>query len=207
LDFLLPKIKDLKKKKIGFYCIMGNGDFKVNEGILVEADKRGELHYLQMKAAVLGKHKIAGYGFVNLFPFATKDWEKPEFEMVQREGIRTVPVERTTMSEDLAALKMLFDPKKTVYVLHAPPFDSLLDMIYGESHVGSKAIRQFIEETQPRLTLHGHIHESSEVSGSFADRIGRTICLNPGANPYADKARFLLLDLDDLKKIKILEAK
>ena len=44
-------------------------------------------------------------------------------------------------------------------------------------HVGSVAIRRFIEECQPLLTLHGHIHESVRITGAFLDRIGRTVCL------------------------------
>jgi uncharacterized protein len=42
--------------------------------------------------------------------------------------------------------------------------------------VGSRAVRQAIEEYQPLLSLHGHIHESP---GSV--RIGRTVAVNPGS--------------------------
>jgi Icc-related predicted phosphoesterase len=41
-------------------------------------------------------------------------------------------------------------------------------------HVGSIAIRRFIEERQPLVTLHGHVHESARLSGAWRDRIGRT---------------------------------
>ena len=41
-------------------------------------------------------------------------------------------------------------------------------------HVGSIAIRRFIEERQPLVTLHGHVHESARLTGSWRDRIGRT---------------------------------
>jgi Icc-related predicted phosphoesterase len=42
--------------------------------------------------------------------------------------------------------------------------------------VGSTAVRRLIEEAQPLLALHGHIHESrGEV------RIGRTLALNSGS--------------------------
>ena len=44
------------------------------------------------------------------------------------------------------------------------------------SPVGSTAVRQAIEEHQPLLCLHGHIHESP---GSV--RIGRTLAINPGS--------------------------
>ncbi len=42
-------------------------------------------------------------------------------------------------------------------------------------------MRRWIEERQPLLTLHGHIHESPVLSGHWAERIGNTICVNPGA--------------------------
>jgi Icc-related predicted phosphoesterase len=45
-------------------------------------------------------------------------------------------------------------------------------------HVGSIAVRRFIEERQPLLALHGHVHESSRLTGSWKDRIGRTVCLS-----------------------------
>jgi Icc-related predicted phosphoesterase len=45
-------------------------------------------------------------------------------------------------------------------------------------HVGSIAIRRFIEERQPLLTLHGHVHESARLSGSWRDRIGATHCFS-----------------------------
>ena len=42
--------------------------------------------------------------------------------------------------------------------------------------VGSTAVRQIIEEEQPLLALHGHIHESRGEA-----RIGRTLCINSGS--------------------------
>jgi len=45
-------------------------------------------------------------------------------------------------------------------------------------HVGSIAVRRFIETRQPHLTLHGHIHESARLTGSWRDRIGRTLLLS-----------------------------
>ncbi len=46
--------------------------------------------------------------------------------------------------------------------------------------VGSTAVRTFIDQPQPLLSLHGHVHESQA-----AQRLGRTLCLNPGSD-YAD---------------------
>jgi len=35
-----------------------------------------------------------------------------------------------------------------------------------------------VETRQPRLCLHGHVHESARLTGSWQDRIGRTILLS-----------------------------
>ena len=42
---------------------------------------------------------------------------------------------------------------------------------------GSTAVKEVIEEVQPILSLHGHIHESRA-----AVRIGRTLAVNPGSS-------------------------
>ena len=53
-------------------------------------------------------------------------------------------------------------------------------MIGANTHVGSRAIRAFIERHQPPLVLAGHIHESPRVSSSYRDTIGATVAVNPG---------------------------
>lgn len=64
---------------------------------------------------------------------------------------------------------------KLILAIHEPPVNSRLDMIGNGQHVGSPAVRRFIEEKQPDLVLTGHIHESRGV-----DTIGRTTAFNPG---------------------------
>ena len=53
----------------------------------------------------------------------------------------------------------------------------MVDHVPLDVHVGSIAVRRFIEARQPRLTLHGHVHESARLTGSWRDRIGRTLML------------------------------
>jgi len=65
-------------------------------------------------------------------------------------------------------------PKK-ILVSHTPPYNTNTDVIESGQHVGSKAIREFIERHQPEICLTGHIHESRNI-----DRIGKTLILNPG---------------------------
>ena len=55
--------------------------------------------------------------------------------------------------------------------------------------VGSKAVRDVIKKYQPEVGLHGHIHESRA-----AQKIGSTMCLNPGSDYSADVLRGAIVD-------------
>ncbi len=68
-------------------------------------------------------------------------------------------------------------------VVHNPPFGTALDRLDSGRHVGSPAVREFIERVQPAVCLTGHIHESRAV-----DRIGKTTIINPGALPQGGYA-------------------
>ena len=41
--------------------------------------------------------------------------------------------------------------------------------------VGSIAVKRFIEDRQPLLTLHGHVHEAAQLTGEWKIQIGRTV--------------------------------
>jgi len=45
-------------------------------------------------------------------------------------------------------------------------------------HVGSIAVRRFIETRQPCVTMHGHVHESARLTGAWQERFGRTVALS-----------------------------
>ncbi|HBT97715.1 MAG TPA: hypothetical protein DEB25_08855 [Desulfobulbaceae bacterium] len=58
---------------------------------------------------------------------------------------------------------------------HAPPHGAV-DRLGSGRHVGSKAVRAFIDEHQPALCVCGHIHEAQGE-----ERLGVTRIFNPGA--------------------------
>jgi Icc-related predicted phosphoesterase len=58
--------------------------------------------------------------------------------------------------------------------------------------VGSTAVRAAIERHQPLLGLHGHVHESP---GS--ERLGATLCLNPGSEYGDGVLRGAIVDLEE----------
>jgi len=145
-------------------------------------------------------YELMGYPFVPPTPFRPKDYEKmddsealwppqknPSYIRSADQADKLQPVDphlylrsRETIRDDIDLLPKSLDQKKTVYLMHSPPFGTRLDLIQGGKSAGSRSIKAFIEENQPLLTLHGHIHESPELSGFYSDRIGKTISINPG---------------------------
>jgi Icc-related predicted phosphoesterase len=89
--------------------------------------------------------------------------------------------------------------ERAILVTHCPPADTRCDVLYDGRHAGSKAIRRWIERWQPMLALHGHIHESPEMSGSFVDRIGTTITVNPGSDTHSP--HLVVIDLEKLDEM------
>ena len=82
--------------------------------------------------------------------------------------------------QELAALldagySRIQDGRNFILVSHTPPVQTNTDRLANGNHVGSIAVRTFIEEKQPRLCLTGHIHESRG-----RDYIGSTLIINPG---------------------------
>ena len=145
----------------------------------------------------MGGAWIAGLASVGLTPFALKDWERWEEGLegpIRFDGFRSRedgsvhPFDfrgkewEEWLGKDLEGIAGALTPerKPLVCAFHGPPHGTALDLIHGEVHVGSRVVRKFLEQHEPLLSLHGHIHESPAVSGRFADRIGGTICVNPG---------------------------
>lgn len=62
-----------------------------------------------------------------------------------------------------------------ILVNHMPPFGTEVDKLADGTHVGSPALREFIENIQPAVCLTGHIHEARGE-----DTIGSTIVINHG---------------------------
>jgi len=62
-----------------------------------------------------------------------------------------------------------------ILVAHAPPLGTRVDKLPNGAHVGSSAVRAFIEKVQPDLCLTGHIHEAKGE-----DHLGNTPVINAG---------------------------
>jgi Icc-related predicted phosphoesterase len=174
--------------------LMGNDDWAANLDCLERHD--GSLwRLIHGRAATVDGTPVAGLSWVPITPFGIKDWERWEDGGEETPGRldgwisaggtvrphRFDPARREpTIAAALEELSALTPPADTVFVLHSPPRDTHCDMIGSRLHVGSRAIRSFIERHQPPLVLSGHIHESPRVSSSWRDALGDTVVVNPG---------------------------
>jgi Icc-related predicted phosphoesterase len=104
-----------------------------------------------------------------------------------------------------ALARQIRDPRRAVFMIHVPPHDSGLDTapLLDENlrptisagdvlrgPVGSTAVRKLIENYQPVLAIHGHIHESGGER-----KIGQTLCINPGSEANHGILRGYLVDI------------
>lgn len=165
---------------VHLYAIPGNDDaFDIDDALSGE-------HVTRVDNAVV---QVDGYQLLS------SSWGNPSPWHTPREK------QDPELLEMFRGLTKQLDPEQpAIFNLHVPPYDSGLDTgpeVAGvdesgqvivkklggqpsEVPVGSRAVREIIEECQPVLGLHSHIHESKN-----AVKIGQTLCLNPGSS-YQD---------------------
>lgn len=124
--------------------------------------------------------------------------ELDDFEMISSGWSNPTPwkTPRECSEDELAArlrslVERLRDPARAIFNFHVPPHGTPLDLcpqldedfrvvtVMGnpvQMHAGSTSVRSVIEEYQPLVSLHGHIHESRN-----AVKLGRTFAVNPGS--------------------------
>jgi Icc-related predicted phosphoesterase len=178
------------------FIILGNDDLRIEEPLFIEYESEGIWEYIHSKQTNFKQFSIYGYSFVPPTPFQLKDWEKYDISrytdpncVPPTEGWRSIHVpmnhiEHSTIKQDIDGIINDDDLDNAIFLFHSPPYQTNLDrvstgkVIFDHSpldpHVGSIAIRILIEDRQPLITLHGHIHESPRITGSWKDRIGRT---------------------------------
>jgi Icc-related predicted phosphoesterase len=135
-------------------------------------------------------HEMISVGAANQTPWNCPR-DKPEEELEQ-------------LIEQVAS--QLKNPSQAIFNLHVPPYDTNLDIApeldenltpklsltggFKMVPVGSKAVRKAIEKYNPLVGLHGHIHESRS-----AQKIGKTMCINPGSEYGEGVLRGVVLEL------------
>ncbi|MFP3234141.1 MAG: metallophosphoesterase [Sulfolobaceae archaeon] len=182
----------LKGANIPIYVNLGNDDPEYLFRVIEESDimKKCEGEIID-----IGGHEMISYGYVNPTP-----WKTPREK------------DENSLYKDLKEMAdKIKDQSKAIYNLHAPPYNTHLDnaplldsnlkpvVKGGEivfTHVGSISVRRIIEEYQPLVGLHGHIHESKGF-----DKLGRTMIFNPGSE-YSEgilHSLYLVLEGDKVK--------
>ncbi len=217
-DFLAPALSRARESMGDHFpsilVIQGNDDPMCEQRRLLQMEEAGLWRVLNQKRAFLGRYEVFGYPYVPPTPFALKDWERYDVSryvdpgcVSPEEGYRTVDIlpgriRYSTIEADLKELAEGRDMDRAVFLFHSPPYQSVLDRadldgkmidhVPLDLHVGSIAIRRFIEEHQPLVTFHGHVHESSRITGQWKQQLGRTTCIG-GAH---DGAQLALVQLE-----------
>ncbi len=223
-DFLEPGLTKLKAslgdKFPRIMIIMGNDDPAIFEENILDLDKKSLVEYIHNKETSHGEYSITGYSYVPPTPFMLKDWER--YDVSQFDDVGVIPLKEgrftrdvkendlkyLTIADDLNRLSEGKSLDKSIYLFHSPPYGGKLDRaaldgktidhVPVDVHVGSIAIQRFIESKQPYLTLHGHVHESTRLTGEWREKSGRTWMFNSAhGGPELAVIRFLLKDLDN----------
>jgi Icc-related predicted phosphoesterase len=191
-DFLVRKFARLKEKMECNYpeifLIPGNDDSRLEFESFAEGERTELWRNIHKRCVVAGKYRFYGYACVPPTPFKIKDWERYDILrevspgcIAPSDGVFSIPPdfdpETETIQSGIRHLVKNDNLDFGIFLFHSPPFDTELDKITTGSEllpVGSKAIRNFIEEDRPYITLHGHIHESPRLTGKWKQLIGRT---------------------------------
>lgn len=198
-EFLSAHFATYDREGIAFLTIPGNDDLAVMDPLFREAANG----YREVRDLTAGPAAVGGFTFLGMpwvcdTPFRLKDRSRRDDDgFVSPEQLGT-PVLSTadgfeeiadldahlralpTVEEELSALDPPEDPERAVYVIHMPPAGLKLDLCGHGPAVGSGAVRRFIEARQPLFALHGHIHESPDISGRWRAQLGKTTVIQPG---------------------------
>jgi uncharacterized protein len=187
---------------VKIYVIGGNDDDPEVLQLLEDVKSATVVYCEGKEVEIADHHSMISVGFSNRTP-----WQTPR--ELDDEDLGSV-------IEDLAGA--VADSRHSIFNLHVPPVDSTLDtcpkldwttdpptqIVKGGQVVmhgaGSQAVRRAIEQHQPMLSLHGHIHESAGVV-----KIGRTTAVNPGSEYGEGVLRGCLLTLgrDEVKNYQL----
>ena len=220
-ETILNPIEMIKQKMdTSFFLILGNDDPRRYEPIFQQVDQDNLISYVHQRTVPFSKFFVTGYSFVPPTPFRLKDWERYDVSrfvdvgaISPEDGIRSVPVNQKTIrfdtiKKDLDQLVKNAPVNKTIFLFHSPPYDSMLDRaaLDGKKfdhapldvHIGSIAIKRFIIKYQPFITLHGHVHESSQLTGEWKQVFNQTLSFSAAYN--GEKLAIVNFNTDNPKK-------
>lgn len=197
--YLQRHFQRFEQAKIYYLCYLGNDDLKIFDPIFEEICQQYQyIQNLAQHKSTIHDMEFIGMNWVVDYPFRLKDrCRKDTNEYIFQQQLGTgllstihgwkeldnwVEYANTlpTIEDELKKLPQPIDMQHSVYMIHMPPANLGLDVCGHGEKVGSIALYQFLQEYQPKYALHGHIHESPDVSGVWKARIGNTHCIQPG---------------------------
>ena len=183
--------KHLAPLNIPMYWIGGNDD---KAEALAKAVSKPHVHYVDEQVVRFDEdHELLGFGWTNPSP-----WKTPR-ELEEDELARRLS----------PLLNKVEDPAHAIYLMHVPPYETGLDIApkldatkdpptpvtQGGQQilipVGSTSVREAIEEHQPLLGLHGHIHETKN-----ATKIKKSVLVDPGSEYTSGTLRGVIINLE-----------
>lgn len=202
--FLIPRFHSLRRELGDRYptvlLVLGNDDSRYEEASILGGAVEHAWHYLHERRVFLAGRPVYGYNCIPPSPFRRKDWERYDVSrfvdpgsVSPEEGELTVPRSarerrNATIAADLERMIGDAEVSSAVFLFHVPPYETVLDTtnldakkvdgVPLDRHIGSIAVRRMIEDRQPYLTLHGHVHEAYSLTGKFATKIGSTWCVS-----------------------------
>ena len=212
-NYLNEYFTKLKENDIECICILGNDDLEILDN---EFDKMCKAHTnvfnIDNKRVDIEDISFIGLSKVLDHPFGCKDRVvieaglkmpmqlsykifinkcQDKITIDEWEKYREIKIEK--MEDILKSLPKIDDNKKTIYVFHNPPYGIDLDVCADGRQVGSKAMTEFLENSNAYMSLHGHIHESPRMSGLWYNVLGKTICIQPGQTELRNKEMFYII--------------
>ena len=134
-------------------------------------------------------HEMISFDYANPTPWHTpREWSEEEYY----EHVK-------------ASASTLKNVSNAVFMIHVPPYDSGIDtapeldktlrprVTMGDVlrvPVGSTGVRRALQELQPLVSVHGHVHEAGGQG-----KIGRTTCFNAGSEANQGILRGFVFDL------------
>jgi len=222
INYLDNHFARINSAGIYYLCYPGNDDLRIFDQLFEEiCNKYPFVICLAQRKFEVGGYEFIGMNWVVDYPFRLKDRCRMDtddyiFQVQFGKGLLSTPdgwqeiddwfsyaKRLPTIEDELNRLVRPKDMSKSIYVIHTPPCGIELDKVYRTADgVGSKAIYSFLKRYQPKISLHGHIHESPEVTGKWYAKLGRTICIQPG---QLDEFTYVTIDLSTMKFDRIKE--
>ncbi|MEM0505361.1 MAG: metallophosphoesterase [Sulfolobales archaeon] len=163
----------IKNFNIAVYSVLGNMD---NPQLLTTLPNVETFKLLHGSVITHLNYLIIGFSGGLRSPFHTN------FELSDSEY-------RSLIGEVVKTLHQTSVNQRLILLTHTPPYNTKVDLTYSGLHVGSEALREFIESYKPMLTICGHIHE-----GRGVDLVGNSLILNPGP---LFRGYYATIDLND----------